>query len=86
MGVERNQGINLALGVGFGTFLRVFVVVLGFSVVIAKYATVMFALKSLGGLYLLWLGYKAFRSAAAAKEVGSTTARLKNSSAYFTRE
>lgn len=85
MGVGRQQGISLALGVGFGTFLWVSLAVLGFTAVISKYALVMFALKVLGGFYLLWLGYKALRSAASAKDMSTTTVRLKNKSAYFKR-
>ena len=59
MGVGRKQGIALAFGVGFGTFLWVSLAVLGFTAVISKYAVVMITLKVLGGVYLLWLGYKA---------------------------
>lgn len=85
MGVGRQQGIALALGVGCGTFLWVSLAVLGFTTVISKYAIVMFTLKILGGLYLLWLGYKAIRSAAAVKDVSTKAIKLESKPAYFMR-
>ena len=85
MGVGREQGIALALGVGSGTFLWVLLAVLGFTAVISKYAFVMIALKILGGLYLLWLGYKALRSAASVKDVNTSAIMLKSKTAYFKR-
>ncbi|MEE9336047.1 MAG: LysE family translocator [Granulosicoccaceae bacterium] len=85
MGVGRKQGIALALGVGSGTFLWVSLAVLGFTAVISKYAIVMMTLKVLGGLYLLWLGYKALRSAASSKEVNTTVVSLESRTAYFRR-
>lgn len=85
MGVGRQEGIALALGVGFGAFLWVSFAVMGFTAVISKYAIVMFVLKILGGFYLLWLGYKALRSAATSKDISTTAVRLQNKSAYFSR-
>ncbi len=85
MGVGRQEGIALALGVGCGTFLWVLMAVLGFTAIISKYAVVMLALKILGGIYLLWLGYKALRSAASAKAVNLTTLELDDKVAYFKR-
>jgi len=85
MGVGRKQGIALALGVGCGTFLWVSLAVLGFTAVIAKYAIVMLTLKIMGGLYLLWLGYKALRSAASVKAINTSTIQLQSNAAYFRR-
>jgi len=85
MGVGRPQGIALALGVGVGSFVWVSLAVLGFTAVISQYAVVMFALKILGGLYLLWLGYKALRSAASEKSIATSQISLKSNAAYFRR-
>jgi len=85
MGVGRPQGIALALGVGFGTFLWVSMAVLGFTTIISQYAVVMITMKILGGLYLLWLGFKALKSAATSKNVQTTCVELKTNSAYFKR-
>jgi len=85
MGVGRRQGIALALGVGCGTFLWVSFAVVGFTAVISQYAVVMIGLKILGGCYLLWLGYKALRSAASKKDMSTTTLLLPSKFAYFRR-
>ncbi len=85
MGVGRKQGMALALGVGCGTFLWVSFAVLGFTAVISKYAIIMITLKILGGVYLLWLGYKVLRSAASKKDVSTTAIKLQNNLAYFKR-
>lgn len=85
MGVGRKQAVSLALGVGFGTFLWVTLAVLGFTAVISKYAVIMITLKFLGGIYLLWLGYKALRSATTAKGLSATAIRLETKAAYFRR-
>lgn len=86
MSVGRQEGIALALGVGFGTFLWVTLTVLGFTAIIASYAQVMFALKILGGAYLIWLGYKSFRSAASKKDISESAVLLEGGPwAYFRR-
>jgi amino acid exporter len=86
MSVGRRQGIALALGVSFGTFLWVSLTVAGFTAVMATYASVMVVLKVLGGCYLLWLGYKALRSAAARKSVQPSSVSLDGGwRAYFLR-
>jgi amino acid exporter len=86
MGIGRRQGIALALGIACGTFLWVSLTVIGFTAVIATYAGLMAILKILGGLYLLWLGYKALRSAASAKHVHTTAVSLEGAwRAYFLR-
>lgn len=85
MGVGRREGIALALGVACGTFLWVSLTVVGFTAVIATYAAVMVVLKVLGGLYLLWLGYKALRSALSAKDLRPTIVSLDGAKSYFLR-
>ncbi len=86
MGIGRREGIALALGVACGTFLWVSLTVIGFTAVIAASASVMVALKILGGFYLLWLGYKALRSAASARDVRTTVVSLDGKwRSYFLR-
>jgi threonine efflux protein len=86
MGVGRREGIALALGVACGTFLWVSLTVVGLAAVIATYAAVMITLKILGGCYLLWLGYKALRSAASRTEVHTTVVSLGGTwKSYFLR-
>ena len=65
----RENGSALALGVATGTFLWGGLTVAGLSAALAVYADLMFIIKLVGGIYLLWLAYKAFRQAAEKHEI-----------------
>ncbi|MEL6678990.1 MAG: LysE family translocator [Pseudomonadota bacterium] len=69
MAVGRRSGSALALGVAFGSLTWATLTVLGLSALLASYAYAPVVLKVAGGLYLLWLAYKAFRAAAAYTDV-----------------
>lgn len=60
----RRAGVQLALGVAAGSLSWSLLSVLGLSAVLATYAVALIAIKIAGGCYLVWLGIKAFRSAA----------------------
>ena len=45
----------------------------GLSAVLANFAIALTVIKVAGGLYLLWLAYKAFRSAASSREISAKT-------------
>ncbi|MET1414688.1 LysE family translocator [Roseibium sp. HPY-6] len=60
----RVAGAKLALGVGLGSGIWATLTVAGLTALIAAYAHAITILKVLGALYLLWLAYKALRSAA----------------------
>lgn len=64
MAVSRKAGIALALGISVGSFLWASMTAIGLTAMIATYASVLTAIKIVGGIYLLWLAFKAFRSAA----------------------
>lgn len=64
MSVGRQSGIALALGVATGSFAWAMLTVVGLSALLSTYAYALYAIKIFGGLYLLWLGYKSFKSAA----------------------
>lgn len=66
MGAGRAAGVALALGVSAGSLLWASLTAVGLTALIAAYAPVLAATKVAGGLYLLWLAFKAFRSAASA--------------------
>ena len=86
MGEGRRQGKALAWGISTGSFLWALGTWIGLVAVITAYAAVLIAIKIAGGLYLLWLGYKAFRSAAQATEPTARTFEgVKNSGAFFIR-
>lgn len=69
MAAGRSAGIALALGVATGSLTWAVLTAIGLSAVLAAYAGALLAIKIAGGLYLLWLAYKAFRSAASAHDI-----------------
>lgn len=69
MSIDRKSGIALALGVATGSFSWAILTVIGLSAVLTKYAIALTAIKIFGGLYLLWLAYKSFKSAASAHDI-----------------
>ncbi|MCF6231988.1 MAG: LysE family translocator [Rhodobacteraceae bacterium] len=60
----RRDGAVLALGIGLGSGLWASLTVLGLATLMTTYAGAVTALKFAGAGYLLWMAYKAFRSAA----------------------
>jgi threonine/homoserine/homoserine lactone efflux protein len=60
----RAQGAALAMGIGIGSGLWALITVAGLSALMSAWAGAMILLKMLGAAYLLWLAFKAFRSAA----------------------
>lgn len=60
----RRDGMALALGVGTGSVLWATLTVCGLTALISAYAVAVLVLKIFGVAYLLWLAWKAFRSAA----------------------
>ncbi len=87
MSVSRSTGLSLALGVSTGSFVWALLTTAGLSAAIASYAAVLTLIKIVGGLFLLWLAYKAFKSAASAHDIdakkleGATLGNL----GYFVR-
>jgi threonine/homoserine/homoserine lactone efflux protein len=69
MSAGRQPGIAVALGVVTGSVCWASLTVTGLSALLAAYAQALTAIKIAGGLYLLWLAFKAFRSAASAQEI-----------------
>ena len=69
MGVGRGSGMALAIGVATGSFTWALLTVFGLSAILATYASALIAIKIFGGLYLLWLAYKSFKSAMARQDL-----------------
>jgi amino acid exporter len=69
MSVGRRAGMALAMGVSVGSFTWAVLAVIGLSAILATYASAMLAVKVFGGLYLLWLGYKSFKSASSSDDI-----------------
>lgn len=72
MGVNRRSGMALAMGVATGSFTWALLTVFGLSALLASYAQALIAIKIFGGLYLMWLAYKAFKSAISAHDIEAT--------------
>ncbi len=68
----RRAGLALAFGVLTGSYTWAMLAVAGLSALIRTYGNALFILKIAGGLYLLWLAYKALK-AAMRKEPETTT-------------
>lgn len=73
MSVGRSSGLALAMGVASGSLMWAVLTVAGLSVLLASYAFSLFYIKIFGGLYLLWLAYKSFKSAASDHDIEATT-------------
>ena len=69
MAVDRRSGNALAMGVASGSLTWALLTVVGLSALLSTYAAALLFIKIFGGLYLLWLAYKSFRSAIAAKNI-----------------
>jgi len=63
LGSGRAAGVFVSLGIGFGAFIWAWLSSLGFSQLLSSYPELIQTLSLLGGGYLLYLGYKGFRSA-----------------------
>ncbi|MBL1422610.1 MAG: LysE family transporter [Alphaproteobacteria bacterium] len=73
MSVGRKSGIALAMGVATGSFTWAMLTAVGLSALLTQYAYALFVIKIVGGLYLLWLGYKSLRSAMSDYDLTATT-------------
>ena len=73
MSVGRPAGLALGLGVAAGSFCWAMLTATGLSALLASYAIALTIIKLAGGLYLLWLAYKAARSAAARHDIEART-------------
>lgn len=62
----RAAGCRLALGIGIGAGVWASLTVAGLTALVASYAHAITLLKFVGAAYLLWLAFRAFRSAASA--------------------
>lgn len=69
MSVSRRSGVALALGVAFGSLTWGTLTALGLAAMLSTYASALMIIKCVGGLYLVWLAYKSFRSAASVHDL-----------------
>ena len=83
----RRAGMTMAAGVFAGSFTWAMAAALGLAAVLKTYASLLEVLKIVGALYLLYLGYKALRSAMRKDDlaVGPGQAALQNPRQIFLR-
>lgn len=86
MSKGRPAGKALALGIASGSFVWGSLTAIGLTSVLLVYASVVTAIKIAGALYLLWLAFKAFKSAANSEDPTTHSLDLKGgNTAYFRR-
>ena len=87
MSVNRSSGMALAVGVATGSFSWAVLTVFGLSTILAAYAEALLIIKVFGGLYLLWLAYKSFKSAASSHDIKAAelAGGLRTPFGYFKR-
>ncbi|MFV1681968.1 LysE family translocator [Phaeobacter sp. JH20_14] len=85
MSVGRSEGKALALGVATGTFCWSMLTALGLTALVSTYASIMIFLKIVGAGYLLWLAFKALKSAMTVKELDVRPVRLDGGPVAFYR-
>ncbi|MEO1701881.1 MAG: LysE family translocator [Pseudomonadota bacterium] len=69
MSVGRAQGLALAMGIAAGSLTWALLTAIGLSALLTQYTHALVIIKLFGGAYLLYLAYKAFRSAASAHDI-----------------
>lgn len=69
MSINRKSGMALAMGVATGSFCWAAITASGLSALIVAYGSALLVIKIAGGLYLLWLAYKSFRSAISSQDM-----------------
>jgi threonine efflux protein len=69
MSVGRPSGVALAIGVATGSLTWALLTVLGLSALLAAYSSALIVIKIAGGLYLIWLAYKSFKSASSSQDI-----------------
>lgn len=86
MGVGRDAGKSLALGIATGSLLWGLLAWGGLTTVLVAYASLITIIKIAGAAYLLWLAYKSFRSALSARDIKANALSLSGgASAYYRR-
>ena len=85
MSVGRSQGKALAWGGATGSFCWAMRTAIGLSARVSAFASILIILKFVGAGYLLWLAYKAFKSALTVKDLDVRAVRVNGGLAAFYR-
>lgn len=71
MSVGRKAGAALAMGVATGSFCWAVLAATGLTALLATYAEALIVIKVVGGAFLLWLAWKAFKAAASRHDISA---------------
>jgi amino acid exporter len=82
-GAGRKAGNSLAFGVATGSLLWGLSTSAGLTALLAAHASVLTLIKIAGGLYLLWLSFKAWRAAASANEMQTISLSANERPRYY---
>ncbi|MES9901743.1 MAG: LysE family transporter [Sedimenticola sp.] len=82
MDVSRAAGIALALGIAMGSLVWAILSVAGLTIVISQFSLALYVIKILGGVYLLWLAYKSFKSALSEQDLETNVLIVKKDSKF----
>ena len=85
MSVGRMAGIWYALGISTGTFTWAAMSVFGISALLTTYSTALYALKIVGGVYLIWLSFNAFRSSFSKQDIHASSLKNDQRFSYYFR-
>lgn len=80
----RRSGLQLAAGVGLGTGIWASLTVAGLASLLTAYAGAVWVLKIFGAAFLLWLAFKAFRSALRADATLPEAAQISSRNLFLT--
>src|SRR5215218_535727 len=78
----RAEGIASSFGTGLGGMVHVFAGSLGVSAIVLASAELFTALKLIGAAYLVWLGFRTFRTARNEAKFGEPTASIGTRQAF----
>lgn len=82
MALGKRAGLAVSVGVACGTLTWSTASVLGLAAFIASYGQLLFLIKILGGLYLCYLAYKAFRAAFSQVDIEFAQSTERNRTAW----
>ncbi len=80
LGQGRKRALIIALGIFAGSFTWAMAAALGLAAILSRFAEVLVVLKICGGLYLLYLAYKASRNVMRKSTNGSIAAEARDGS------
>ena len=81
---DRKASIMTSIGIGVGILFHIFFCVIGLGIIISKSAYLFNIIKVLGGLYLIFLGYKSLSKKISTEPINSSDDIPKNINAFST--